>query len=222
MTLFRQLRQIAHRAQFRFHFAKIRHRIPAVGTPFLRIQKRHQMDIVYMASFKIGKLLLDAFQIAGKVIDIHHHAQHISLAVPLACCLTFCIQFFELLISLVIVALHLVTELCEHVAVSVQFHVQPSEFIVMSAQTLHEDQVVFRLDFCRFLLWGRLHFCLRRLLFCSWLCLRLYSRRFFLCSRRLRMDRLCCLFCRFLLSFCHVYRLPPVCSAYSTSTKCHW
>ena len=48
----------------------------------LGIQKWHQMQVVYVACFQVRQLFLHTLQIAGKSVDIQHHAKHILAAVP--------------------------------------------------------------------------------------------------------------------------------------------
>ena len=141
MALLRQLSKVFHGPQIRFYLPEIRDRISSVRPAFRRIQKGHQMDIVHIALFQIRQFLLDALDIAGKIIDIHHHAQHIALPVPFSRRLAVCIQLFQLFISLIIILLHLVAEFREHIVVSIQFHVQPSQLVVVPFQALRKDPV---------------------------------------------------------------------------------
>jgi hypothetical protein len=82
MAFLRQLCQVVHGPQFRFHFAEIRHRISAVRPALRRIKERHEMDIIHIAFLKIRELFLHSFEVSGKIVDIHHHADHIPAAVP--------------------------------------------------------------------------------------------------------------------------------------------
>ena len=84
MAFFRKIRQFFHRSQLRFHLSEICHCVSAVRSSFRRVQERHQMDIVHIAFFQIGQFLLHASDIPRKVVNIHHHAEHIPFPVPLA------------------------------------------------------------------------------------------------------------------------------------------
>ena len=85
VTFLCQMRKIIHRSKLRLHLPEIRYRISAVRPPFRRIQKRHQVHVVYIAFFQIIKFFFHAPDISRKIVDIHHHAEHILLTVPCAC-----------------------------------------------------------------------------------------------------------------------------------------
>ena len=78
-----------------------------------------------MALLQVGEFLLHPFYSSGKVVNVHHHAQHVSLPVPCAFRLPPGVQLLQFVVSLVIVPFHLVAELGKHVVVAVQLHVQP-------------------------------------------------------------------------------------------------
>src|SRR5699024_294860 len=106
------------------------------------------------------------------------HADHIALAVPLACSLALRIELFEFVISHIIVALHLSAQFREHIVIAIQLHIKPAELVMMAPQPLCKDSVILLFFLCcrlcsfRFLLSFRFlfRFCLRFLL-CPGLCL---------------------------------------------------
>ena len=132
MAFVRQLGELFHRAQLRLYLSEIRHRITAVRSSLRRIEERHQVDIVYITFLQVWKLLLHAPKIPGEIVNIHHHAEHVSLSVPFAGFLPLCIQLFQFLRSLVIVPFHLTAEFREHIVVPVQLHIEPSELVVVT------------------------------------------------------------------------------------------
>ena len=210
VALLCEFSQIIHRSQLRFHLAEISHRIAAVRTSFRRIKERHQMDIIHIALLNIRQFLLHTFDVAREVINIHHHTEHIALAVPLALSLALRVERFQFFITLVIIALHLTAQFCEHIVIAVQFHIKPAQFVMMTAQPLRKDPVLFFLPLC-FCLCFRLGFCLR---FYLGLCLRFGFRLCFrlglcLCFRlglRLRFCLGLCLCLCFCLGLCLRFR----------------
>ena len=77
-----QRSQLLHRTQSRLHLPVICYRIASITFSLRGIQKRHQMQVVYVACFQVRQLFLHTLQIAGKSIDIQHHTKHILTAVP--------------------------------------------------------------------------------------------------------------------------------------------
>ena len=164
------------------------------------------MDIIHITFLEVRELLLYTFDISGKIVDIHHHAEHITLAVPFSLSFTLRIKRFQLIITLIVIAFHLIAQLCKHIIVAVQFHIQPAELIMMALQPLCKDSVILLflcllgclcLFFCfsRRLGRFRLFFCFSRRLGCFRLFFCCFSRRlgrfcFFCCFHRCR----CCLF----------------------------
>ncbi len=110
----RQGVKIFHGSQLFLHFPEICHRVPAVGASLWRIQKRHQMNIVHVTLLNIIKLRLHTFHIAGKIVDIKHHAQHVVLLIPFFVFFPVCIQLFQFVISFHIELIHLVTQFRKH------------------------------------------------------------------------------------------------------------
>ena len=153
MAFLRQFRQIIHGSQIRLYFPEIRHRITAVRAAFRGIQEGHQMDVIHIAAFKIREFLLHPFDIAGKVVDVHHHADHIAFAVPFAFRLALRIKFFQLVVSQIVITLHLSAQLCEHIVIAVQLHIEPAQLVMMTSEALRKYAVIFRFfpvrRFCR-------------------------------------------------------------------------
>ena len=89
----RQGFQVFHRAEFFLHLPEIGHRVTAVGTPFRRIQKRHEMNVIDMTFFQIVEFRRHAFHIAGKIINIEHHAEHIVLFIPVRAFLPLAVRY---------------------------------------------------------------------------------------------------------------------------------
>ena len=130
----RQILQIFHSSQLLLHLAEIRHRISAVGTPLYRIQKRHQMDIVDIAFLDIVKFRLHALHIAGKIVDIEHHTQHLIRFIPLRVFLPFQILGLQIPVPFLIKTMKIVTQFRKHRAVVIKLHIQPFQFIKMMAE----------------------------------------------------------------------------------------
>ena len=102
------------------------------------------MDVIHIAAFKIRKFLLHPFDIAGKVVDVHHHADHIAFAVPFSFRLALRIKFFQLVVSQIVIPLHLSAQLCEHIVITVQLHIEPAQLVMMTSEALRKYAVIFR------------------------------------------------------------------------------
>ena len=92
-----EVRELVHRAEPRLHAAEILYRIAAIGTALVGrgIEERHEVDVVHMATLEIGKLVLDALDGTGEVVDIHLHAEHVLAPVPRALLLAHDIELPE-------------------------------------------------------------------------------------------------------------------------------
>ena len=74
--------EIFHGSQFRLDSAEIRNRIASVRAPLGCVEKRHQVNIVHIARFDVVQFCLHTLHIAGKIVDVEHHPQHIILLIP--------------------------------------------------------------------------------------------------------------------------------------------
>ena len=89
------------------------------------------MQVVYVACFQVRQLFLHTLQIAGKSVDIQHHAKHILLAEPVRIFFSFQVAVFERAAACCKILVHLVAELCKHIVIVIKLCVQPSKLVVM-------------------------------------------------------------------------------------------
>ena len=119
MTCRRQAFQVLHRPQLLLYLTEIRHCVPAVRTSFHSIQERHQMDIIHIALLKILKLRFNALHIAGEIINIEHHSQHIILFIPVRTFLSLAVPLLQVVITRFIETIQVIAQLGEHRAIPV-------------------------------------------------------------------------------------------------------
>ena len=123
--------QILHGTKVRADFAEISYCVTTVGAALRGIQKRHQMKTVYVAFFQIWKFGRNSFNVAGKVVNVEHHAKHILLAEPVRIFFSFQVTVFESAAACCKIPVHLVTELCKHIVIVIKLCVQPAKLVVM-------------------------------------------------------------------------------------------
>ena len=138
--------QILHCPEFFLDFTEVGHRIPAVRTSLCRIQKRHQMDIVYITLLQIVQPTLHTFQISCKIVNIHHHSDNIVSAEPVRLLFPLFIPLFQLLFPLLIISIHFRAQFSKHIRVFIQFHVEPSQFVMVPFQPF----LKYLIRFCHF------------------------------------------------------------------------
>ena len=100
--------QIIHSSQIFLYFTKISHCITAIRTAFRRIQKRHQMNVIYIVFFQIVKLAFHTFHVSCKIVYVKHHAKHVIFLVPARICFTLSIQCLQCAASFFIEAVQLI------------------------------------------------------------------------------------------------------------------
>ncbi len=83
VAFLRKVSEILHGPQFRLHLPEIRHRIAAVAPSFRTLKKRHEVHVIRAAFLDIVKVFLHAFEIPGKALHIHDHAEHLVAGIPL-------------------------------------------------------------------------------------------------------------------------------------------
>ena len=83
MALLCQLGQIVHGTELRLHLPEIRHGIAAVAAAARAFEQRHKMKIVHAAVADIIQFFPNAGKISGKSRDIHLHAEHVLLFIPI-------------------------------------------------------------------------------------------------------------------------------------------
>ena len=123
--------KIFHGTKIRADFAEIGYCVTTVGTAFRSVQKRHQMKTVHVAFLKIWKLGRNSLDVAGKIVNIEHHAKHILLAEPVRIFFSFKVAVFESAAACCKILIHLVAELCKHIVIVIKLCVQPSKLVVM-------------------------------------------------------------------------------------------
>ena len=131
---FGQILQILHGAKLFLHLAEIRHRIAAVRTALHRVQKRHQMNIIHITFLNIIQLRLHALHIAGKIINIEHHAQHVVGLIPARMLLPLRVLLLQIQVAFLIEAVEIVAQLRKHRTVVIKLHVKPFQLIKMTAE----------------------------------------------------------------------------------------
>ena len=90
-----QVFQIFVGAKGRVYGIKILHRIAAIVVGVGHLQQGHQVQIGQLLLLQVGQLLCQFFQISGKEVGVHGHAEHIAPLVPLRvgrACLVQCFQ----------------------------------------------------------------------------------------------------------------------------------
>ena len=100
--------QIIHRSQIFLYFTEISHCITAIRTAFRRIQKRHQMNVIYVVFFQIVKLAFHTFHVSCKIVYVKHHAKHVIFLIPARICFTLLIQCLQCAASFFIEAVQLI------------------------------------------------------------------------------------------------------------------
>ena len=123
--------KIFHGTKVRADFAEVGYCVTTVGTALRSVQKRHQMQAVYVAFLKIWKLGRNSLDVAGKIVNIEHHAKHILLAEPVRIFFSFQVAVFERAAACCKILVHLVAELCKHIVIVIKLCVQPSKLVVM-------------------------------------------------------------------------------------------
>ena len=94
------------------------------------------MQAVHVAFLKIWKLGRNSLDVAGKIVNIEHHAKHILLLKPFWCLQLFSVTFFQFRPSLFVKGLHLAAKLCKHGTIVIKLHIKPSQFIQMPVQAV--------------------------------------------------------------------------------------
>ena len=123
--------QILHSAKIRADFAEISYCVTTVGTSFRSIQKRHQMQTVYIAFLKIWKFGRNTFDVACKIVNVEHHAKHIFLAEPVRIFFSFQVTVFKSTAACCKILVHLIAELCKHIVIVIKLCVQPAKLVVV-------------------------------------------------------------------------------------------
>ena len=123
--------KILHGTKIRADFAEVGYCVTTVGTALRGIQERHQMQTVYITLLKIWKLGRNSLDVAGKIVNVEHHAQHILLAEPVRIIFSFEVAVFESTAACCKILVHLVAELCKHVIIVIKLCVQPAKLVVM-------------------------------------------------------------------------------------------
>ena len=123
--------QVLHGTKVRADFAEVGYCVTTVGTALRSVQKRHQMQAVHVAFLKIWKLGRNSLDVAGKIVNIEHHAKHILLAEPVRIFFSFQVAVFESAAACCKILVHLVAELCKHIVIVIKLCVQPSKLVVM-------------------------------------------------------------------------------------------
>ena len=123
--------KILHGTKVRADFAEVGYCVTTVGTALRSVQKRHQMQAVHVAFLKIWKLGRNSLDVAGKIVNIEHHAKHILLAEPVRIFFSFQVAVFERAAACCKILVHLVAELCKHIVIVIKLCVQPSKLVVM-------------------------------------------------------------------------------------------
>ena len=143
VALLGEVREIVHGAELGHDRTEVGHRVPAVGAALVgrRVEERHEVQVVDVAALDVGQLLLDALDGAGKVVDVHLHAEHVLATIPRAGGNALVVEGAELVVARIVERLHLLGELGEHVAVVVELHVEPAQLVVMVRETLGKHGV---------------------------------------------------------------------------------
>ena len=123
--------KIFHGTKVRADFAEVGYCVTTVGTALRGIKERHQMQAVHVAFLKIWKLGRNSLDVAGKIVNIEHHAKHILLAEPVRIFFSFQVAVFERAAACCKILVHLVAELCKHIVIVIKLCVQPSKLVVM-------------------------------------------------------------------------------------------
>ena len=77
-----QIFQVFVCSQSRVYGVKILHCIAAVIVGVRHLQQGHQVQIRQFLLFQVRQLLCQTFQVPGKEIRVHGHAEHIAALVP--------------------------------------------------------------------------------------------------------------------------------------------
>ena len=110
----RQTFQILHGTQVFLHFTEIRYRVSSVRTSFGRIEKGHQVDIVYITPANVFQLRFHALHVPRKIVNVEHHSEHIVPSVPTAVLLPSGIVFLQPRLPLRVKLPHMVAQFGKH------------------------------------------------------------------------------------------------------------
>ena len=129
-----QVFQILVGAKGRVYGVKILHRIAAIVVGVGHLQQGHQVQIGQLLLFEVGQLLGQLFQVPGKEVGVHGHAEHIATLIPVRVGRTCLVQRFQLSTAGVVGFCHLLFQNFQPFPVVVQFHEQPFQLVLMAGK----------------------------------------------------------------------------------------
>ena len=134
--------EVVHGAEVGADAAEVAHGVAPVGAALVggRVEERHEVEVVDARPLEVVQVVLHAADGAGKVVDVHLHAEKLAVTVPRTP-LAPGVKGPERLGALVVECLHLVAELGEHRAVVVELHVEPAQLVVVATQAAEERGV---------------------------------------------------------------------------------
>ena len=109
-------------AESRVYGIEVLHRIAAVVVGMGHLQQGHQVQIGQLLLLQVGQFLCQFFQISGKEVGVHGHAEHIATLVPLRVGRACLVQCFQLGAAGVVGVCHLPLQNLQPFPVVVQFH----------------------------------------------------------------------------------------------------
>ena len=115
----------------RVHLAEIFYCITAIVFPFRHFQKGHQVQIGQLLFRQVIQLFHHTAQAAVKQVTVHGHTQHAPIQVPTRVLFPFQIQFFQITRAFFGKFLHRSNQFLITIAVIIQFHIKPAQFILM-------------------------------------------------------------------------------------------
>ena len=123
--------QILVGAKGRVYGVEILHRIAAVVVRVGHLQQGHQVQIGQLLLLEVGQLLCQLFQVSGKEVGVHGHAEHIAPLVPVRVGRACLVQCFQLSTAGVVGFCHLPLQNLQPFPVVVQLHEQPFQFVLV-------------------------------------------------------------------------------------------
>ena len=118
-------------AKGRVYGIEILHRIAAIVVGMGHLQKGHQVQIGQLLLLEVGQLLCQFFQISGKEVGVHGHAEHIAAFIPFRVGGAGFVQCFQFRTADLPCLLHFGFQRVQGFTVVVQLHEQPFQFVLV-------------------------------------------------------------------------------------------
>ncbi len=96
------------------------------------------MNVIYITFLQIIKLLLNPLHISRKIVNIKHHSEHVVVLVPVRVGFSLTVKLFQILFSLFIKTVQIITKLSKHRIIFIELNIKPFQLVQMSLKPFHE------------------------------------------------------------------------------------